>query len=524
MIRSVNAALAAALVAVVISAAPAAAHDTGGLFQPGVSDLVVDGSSSSAGRAVWLRVVDADSGEPAQGMRATLSTPDAAGALTEIGLGYFAGTVGLAPGPTVLTVTISAGPGGPLSRPARQSWSVNVPAVGERTVVTGAGRQADFDAALHDPRHAALTASAERGKGLDVVLQAVEDPSLASPLYVRVHARVETRGTGQLDPTPYEVQGWAADATGAETEFVRFSPLDVVDPAYAAGVYGGVVILPHGGAWTLKTALLEVRKRPHDPPVPVTSSELPVTQSGPALAGPQAGVERLARPRANIFNTLVLGLHSLSAAAWALILAALFLLTFERGRALSGWARTRLEENLDRLTRAAWVTTLLVVGTGIYNLYRESPYHRVPTSWSSLQSLLRLPYARPYYLALFVKLAAYAVLLVAGTRLIRTAREGTGARLRPGERPERSPWTVPANGAPARVTTPAEPMVGRVATVAPPVAAVDRPADPEISREPRLRRSWLPVPVGVACGAAIIACVTVLKAVHLLIELTRAAS
>ena len=126
---------------------------------------------------------------------------------------------------------------------------------------------------------------------------------------------MQVRGSGRLDPTPYEVYGWAADATGAETEIVRFSPLDVVDPAYAAGVYGGVVILSHGGDWTLKTAVLEVRKRPHDPPVPLTGGELTVARSGPALAQARAGVDRLARPRANIFNTVVLGLHSLSAAA-----------------------------------------------------------------------------------------------------------------------------------------------------------------------------------------------------------------
>jgi hypothetical protein len=268
-----------------------------------------------------------------------------------------------------------------------------------------------------------------------------------------------------------------------------------------------------------------VRKRPHDPPVGLTAGALKVARSGPALAQARAGVERLARPRANVFNTLVLALHSLAAGAWALVLAALFLLTYERGRALSSWARLRLEQNLDRLIRAAWVTTFLVVWTGIHNLYRESPYHRLPTSWSSLQSLLRLPYARPYYLALVVKLTAYGVLLFFGSRLIRGAREATGAtRARHDHQPARSPWTRPATPAPDLPIRPAPALRGSVATVSPPSVAVDHPAAPDVSVEHRWAVASLLVPLALGCGAAIIACVTVLKTVHLLVEVTRVTS
>ena len=60
-------------------------------------------------------------------------------------------------------------------------------------------------------------------------------------------------------------------------------------------------------------------------------------------------------------------------------------------------------------------------------------------------------------------------------------------------------------------------------SAAPPGVAVEQTAEPEVSVEPGWRGSWL-VPVALGCGAAIIACVTVLKTVHLLIELTRVAS
>jgi len=519
-------ALAATAVTVGGSAPPALAHDTGGLFQPRVSDLVVQDSGTAGERDVWLRVVDADSGTPAEGMRTTLATPKAAVPLAEVGLGYFSGSAPVDPGPTRLTVTVEAAPGGPLSKRFTTSWTVDIPPLGQRKVVAGSGNQAGFDAAGRSPRRGALAAAADAGKGLDVALEAVDDKSLASPLYVRVHARIQVRGLGRLDPTPYEVYGWATDATGAETEFVRFSPLDVVDPAYAAGVYGGVVILSHGGDWTVKATVLQIRQRPHDPPIPITGSQLALARSGPALAQAGAGVDRLARPRVNIFNTVVLGLHSLAAAAWALVLGVLFLLTYERGRALSGWARTRLEQNLDRLVRAAWVTSFLVIWTGIHNLYRESPYHRIPMSWASLQGLLRQPYGRPYYLALAVKLTAYGVLLVLGSRLIRSARRATGAtRPRPAGDLGASPWARMVSGAPSAssASSPASGAMGSVATAAPPAVAVEQLAEPEVSVEPGWRASWL-VPVALGCGAAIITCVTVLKTVHLLIELTRVAS
>ena len=48
----------------------AMAHDMGGLFQPSVSDFVIEPSmAADGGREVWARVVDADSGRPAVGVK-----------------------------------------------------------------------------------------------------------------------------------------------------------------------------------------------------------------------------------------------------------------------------------------------------------------------------------------------------------------------------------------------------------------------------------------------------------------------
>src|SRR5258708_7105087 len=84
--------------------APPPAHDSGGGVPPPISDLVIDAGTTPAGRSVWLRVVDADSGEPAQGIRATVSTRSSSAALSEVGLGYFSGAIPLDPGTTTVSI------------------------------------------------------------------------------------------------------------------------------------------------------------------------------------------------------------------------------------------------------------------------------------------------------------------------------------------------------------------------------------------------------------------------------------
>lgn len=519
-------ALAAIWLAITGLVSPVSAHDDGGLFQPIIGDFVVEGKATPTGRSVWIRVVDADSGTPAEGVAAAVSTGAGTATLTEVGAGFYTGEVALSPGSAVVTVAIRPVPGGLATRRSTRTWTIDVPPEAQRRVVAGAGRSSDLEAAKHGPAQAARAEGAQRGNALTVQLETVDDRTLASPLYVSLHAKVKVKATGELDPTEYDVYGWAANESGDSTEFVKFRPLDVVDPTHAAGTYGGVVILPHGGKWTMNTDLLALRKHPTDPPIRILTGSLAVERNGPSLQRPGAAEERLSAPKGNLLNTGILALHSLAAAGWGLILVVLAVLGFQRARALSPWARNLAERKLDTLVRAAWLLTGTVYVTGIYNLYRESPYG-VPSSWSELRRLLRLPFAGPYYLALGTKLAAYAVLLFASTRLISAARAKARAPRQVTRQTTRTPWAGAADAGagprldPTRGTGPslsATAVTGTSVMEAPPLAA-PAPAPAELGRSFRIL-----LPVMATCGVVIIVCVTILKAAHLLIEVARITS
>jgi hypothetical protein len=149
--------------------------------------------------------------------------------------------------------------------------------------------------------------------------------------------------------------------------------------------------------------------------------------------------------------------------------------------------------------------------TGVYNLYRESPYG-VPSSWVDVQRLLRLPFARPYFLALAIKLAGYAVLLYGSTRLIAAAKATTRApRSRAVQQISPTPWSPSGNRGGG----------GTSVLEAPPRAD---PSTGTATATDAGHSFRVLIPVMVACGVVIIVCVTVLKTAHLLIEVARLTS
>src|SRR5687768_11797167 len=93
---------------------PSASAHTGGLFQPSVKDLVIEGDGTEAGRTAWLRILDADSGKPAFGLCAFITAGGASTPLTEVAAGYYAGPVNLPEGPVALGLNLRSAPGGEL--------------------------------------------------------------------------------------------------------------------------------------------------------------------------------------------------------------------------------------------------------------------------------------------------------------------------------------------------------------------------------------------------------------------------
>lgn len=526
--------------------APGASAHSGGLFQPSVKDLVVDDDGTDAGRTVWVRIADADGGKPAFGFRAFITAGGISTSLTEVAAGYYAGRVNLAEGPVALGLNLRSAPGGDLVAKFVKSFNITVPPANQRLVVQGRGEEAGFAAAQTSSLHQERLDALERGKGLNVRLEEFQDDTLVSPLWVRIHVFVEDRATAKLDPTEYEVYGYAVDAQGNETEFARFSPLDAIDRQYEPGTYGGVVILPHGGKWSMKANVLSLRDEMKGPPVFITTGELLVERGGPPAAqgggapAARSATDRLAdsRAKANVPNVILLVTHTLAAGAWGLITGLFLLLAFQRARALSTWARNLMERNLDVLVRAAYVSTAVVIGTGVWNLYRVAPYG-MPGSVGELSDFMDLSFGRPYYLSLGGKLTAYAVLLYGSFRLIHSARAelrasgpghrraaaGTGnpwLKRQPGDPvPEaaaaggpRQPWSRPVTEQPAMSMTVV--LEAEAPAEAPPAQAVQ--AAPA-STKSRFRMALLPVMA--VSTLVLVVCIAILKYAHVLIEVAR---
>ena len=234
---------------------------------------------------------------------------------------------------------------------------------------------------------------------------------------------------------------------------------------------------------------------------------------------------------------MVLAIHTLAAGAWAAILGILVLFTFRRAKFLSTWGRNVIEQHMDLIVRSAFVTTLIVIVTGIFNIYREAPYKL--TSPDRISKVVDLPFGKPYFTALVVKLAVYAVLLAESALLIRRARQSTrvfatsrsvpsSSGLWSGAAPMARDRGRPVGGAvapgavkaAAGATMVAEAVPGASDTSAGVLAAATVPVGNGADRPDR-RFEFVLLPSMVLFGTVLVCAVTVLKAAHLLIEVAR---
>jgi hypothetical protein len=160
------------------------------------------------------------------------------------------------------------------------------------------------------------------------------------------------------------------------------------------------------------------------------------------------------------------------------------------------------------------------------------PY-QVPLSIGAVQRVFRLPYGKPYFLALGIKLLAYAAMIGATIPLIARARRRaslwTGASNPMADSPlepqASDPWEPRDQ---ALVTTAAARPAGVAGYSRPPVA--DRPEDAARTLRAGPGRSEsrdpaggpLPLMVFATGGTVIVLAVTLLKYLHVLSEAIRA--
>ena len=350
------------------------------------------------------------------------------------------------------------------------------------------------------------------------------DKAGRTPLWIPVRVTVTEGDAGKPLSIDHVVFASARNGRGEQAGPFNLGALELDDPN-ARGVHEGFVIVPYGGQWTITAIVNKAAADPKVPPVVLGrgTTEMTIDAPGPpaGAAGQVSSTAAGGKPESEPLGVLILGLHSLVAVGWGIAIALLALLALPTGRRfLSEYGTTLLDGRLNRIARATWWLTGLVVATGIYNLVKSVAY-RVPLSPEQARRLFRLPYAEPYYLALSIKLAAYAVMIGATVPLIREARRRAalaeaeadtapspvvGDGPSPWEKPGLRPESEPADG-------------GRVALRRKTAGAAVE--DQWAGAERAGSRVYGLVAIMAAGGAVIMAAVTLLKYFHLLGEVSR---
>src|SRR5882724_3938465 len=343
-----------------------------------------------------------------------------------------------------------------------------------------------------------------------------------SPLHQYFIVSVLDQKTGQLDPGTYEVFVTPVDESGKAFENYNLLPRHATYHDAPLGTYGGLVIFSHGGNWKLVATVnkyvsdidkINNRSLRNAPPVTYARSEQAFTVEGPALesSGKEAffGKDARSRPNWSAVPIAMLWIHSLAAMGWGAIVAVLVLLALPFGRQLlSERGSNFFDERMGLLLRVYWWTTALVVGTGVYNLFKNVVY-RTPFTPAKVHQVFLLPYGKAYFISLFVKLAVYFTMVALVVPLVREAKRRAGAL---------GATAAPAvAGAPADNQEDHDPWGSQVAVLARPTKVETAPVADEETRW-TIKGAVGFILVGVP---VLFLCVTVLKDMHNLAESLR---
>jgi hypothetical protein len=344
-----------------------------------------------------------------------------------------------------------------------------------------------------------------------------------SPLHQYFIVSVLDQKTGQLDPNTYEVFVTPVDETGKAFENYNLLPRHATYHDAPLGTYGGLVIFSHGGNWKLVATVnkyvseidkINDRSLRNAPPVTYARGEQAFAVEGPALesSGKEAffGKDARSRPNWSAVPIAMLWIHSLAAMGWGAIVAVLVLLALPFGRQLlSERGSNFFDERMGLLLRVYWWTTAAVVGTGVYNLFKNVVY-RTPFTPAKVHQVFLLPYGKAYFLALFVKLAVYFTMIALVIPLVREAkRRASALRVAPAE--------ATAVAAPAAYQEDSDPWARQVAVLARPTKVETAPVAEEETRW-TIKGAVGFILVGVP---VLFFCVTVLKDMHNLAESLR---
>jgi len=361
-----------------------------------------------------------------------------------------------------------------------------------------------------------------RAQSADILVRVERTPNTrtltTSPNWVPITVTVVDRATQAPPRSDYNVVAYATDNAGEQTDAFACGQRSDNNVGIPKGIYDCMVIVDHGGSWTFHGAVNSVPQG-REPTVNLAQGSTELDVKAGALAGlaPKKNAIR-ARPR----EVVLLQLHSLFAGLWGLCVALLMAVALPAARRMASTrALHRLEDHLGLLIRSSLAATALVVGSGLYLLLHQTAY-KTPWSLTAARGVFQLPYGKPYFLSLAVKLTAYSVMVLALLPLILEAQRrshlaseaGDGAMRGAAVRQEPSPWaaapraqwTGPTAGTATLEAPAAEPLAVRTTGEAQGAAVL-------------ARAGTVVIALG---GATVLVCVTLLKYLHEFVEASRA--
>ena len=475
------------------------------------------------GLAVGASLIDRDSGEVAAGFEIVVTASASHGAtagpvtLTDPkGSGRYEGLIALGPGDWTVTLRAEQGTS---TTPALGSSKVESVKVDP----TGAVQQGT-------PGETVTTVPQYGSRPVNIALEVRTDypDALPSPLYIPLRARVTDRDTGQPVADPYAVRAVVKVPGQASTEAYDFAYPHGTTEGAEAGVYNGVVIVPAGGRWTIVVNAYNIEDTETNRlPQALGVGQLEVEATGPALQTSEGrrtnDVAGNINPRAEESEVALLFIHTVVAGIWFALAAVLVLMGLpNRRRFLSIQLTELLDRNIRKITQGVLWSTVLVWGTGLLNLQKAVAFPP-PLSSDQATRLFRLPYARPYTLALYTKIGLYVVLTLAALALVKEAKrrvaEFDDARFRA----ELAEATVSvATPAPAQGAIPFAPRRSATALATRPAPAVAVTPTTSGATAATVGTTFRVAVASVALGGiGIVFCVTVLKYAHILSETVR---
>jgi hypothetical protein len=151
----------------------------------------------------------------------------------------------------------------------------------------------------------------------------------------------------------------------------------------------------------------------------------PAPAPGPAAGKPSVVLPPGLNPEGSFIDVVMLQLHVIMATTWLILAVIVALMSVPKLRRIpSALGLHTLQVHRATVTSALWGLYLMSLSTGTYLLFQQAAYDP-PLSGDEWNRLDEMPYALPYYYALYGKIILFAVMGLASYVLSREAKRAS---------------------------------------------------------------------------------------------------